>query len=109
MVIIMKPGFTREELDRAIRDDSEKALPFSVREGDFIRPGYHPKVDELRDLLTNASGHIVAMEVRTKEQTLLEEIFMFLMPVCSLVFTSMSMMWPLALVSRERSSSTLAL
>ncbi len=59
----------RDLLDRAIRDDSEKALPFSVREGDFIRPGYHPKVDELRDLLTNASGHIVAMEVRTKEQT----------------------------------------
>ena len=59
----------RSLLDRAIRDDSERPLPFSVREGDFIRPGYHAEVDELRDLLLNANGRIVDMEVRTKEQT----------------------------------------
>ena len=59
----------RALLDGALRDDEEKPLPFSVREGGFIRPGYNAKVDELRDLLTNANSHIVAMEVRTKEQT----------------------------------------
>ena len=59
----------RALLDSALRDEEEKPLPFSVREGGFIRPGYHAKVDELRDLLTNANGHIIDMEVRTKEQT----------------------------------------
>ena len=43
-------------LDGALRDEEEKPLPFSVREGGFIRPGYHAKVDELRDLLTNEIG-----------------------------------------------------
>ncbi len=59
----------RALLDRALRDEEEKPLPFSVREGGFIRPGYHETVDELRDLLTNANGHILQMEARTKEQT----------------------------------------
>ena len=59
----------RQLLDGALRDEDEKPLPFSVREGGFIRPGYSAKVDELRDLLTNANGHIIDMEVKTKEQT----------------------------------------
>ena len=59
----------RALLDGALRDEEEKTLPFSVREGGFIRPGYNAKVDELRSLLTNANGHIIDMEVKTKEQT----------------------------------------
>ncbi len=59
----------RAMLDSALRDEDDKPLPFSVREGDFIRPGYNAKVDELRSLLTNANGHIIDMEVKTKEQT----------------------------------------
>ena len=59
----------RELLDSGLRDEDEKPLPFSVREGGFIRPGYNAKVDELRDLLTNANRHIIDMEVKTKEQT----------------------------------------
>jgi len=59
----------RSLLDSGLRDEDEKPLPFSVREGDFIRPGYNAKVDELRDLLTNANQHIVDMEVKVKEQT----------------------------------------
>ena len=59
----------RALLDSGIRDEDEKPLPFSVREGGFIRPGYNAQVDELRDLLTNANGRIIDMEVRTKEQT----------------------------------------
>ena len=59
----------RALLDSGIRDEDEKPLPFSVREGGFIRPGYNAAVDDLRDLLTNANGRIIDMEVRTKEQT----------------------------------------
>jgi len=56
-------------LERALRDEDEKPLPFSVREGGFIRPGYNAEVDDLRDLLDNASQRIVDLEVRTKEQS----------------------------------------
>ena len=59
----------RALLDGALRDEDDKPLPFSVREGGFIRPGYNAKVDELRSLLANANGHIINMEVKTKEQT----------------------------------------
>ncbi len=57
----------RDELDRALKD--EKDLPFSVREGGFIRDGYDPRVDEQRDLLSHAADRIIALEARTREQT----------------------------------------
>ena len=43
--------------------------PFSVREGGFIRGGYHEEVDHLRDLLENSAEKLAELEVRTKEQT----------------------------------------
>ncbi len=43
--------------------------PFSVREGGFIRAGFHPEVDELRDLLENSAQRLAELEARTKEQT----------------------------------------
>lgn len=65
----------REELDdleelrtlisRAVVDDP----PFSVREGGFIRSGYHEEVDRLRDILTNGKGLVAAIEAREKEKT----------------------------------------
>ena len=57
----------RDLLDRALMDDEK--LPFSVREGGFIRDGYSAEVDEQRDLLNHAADRIVALESRTKEQT----------------------------------------
>ncbi len=49
----------------AIDDDP----PFSVREGGFIRPGYHEEVDRLRHILKNGKGVIAEMEAREKEAT----------------------------------------
>ena len=57
----------RDELDRALKDEGD--LPFSVREGGFIRDGYDPQVDEQRDLLNHASDRVIALEARTREQT----------------------------------------
>ena len=62
------PGL-RDLLDGAIRDEEEKPLPFSVREGGFIRPGYSPEVDEQRDLIDHAAEKLAQLEARTKEQT----------------------------------------
>ena len=43
--------------------------PFSVREGGFVRTGFHPEVDSLRDLLENSAEKLADLEARTKEQT----------------------------------------
>ena len=65
----------REELDDLpeLRELLSAALveepPFSVREGGFIRTGFHPEVDEYRDLLENSAQRLAELEVRTKEQT----------------------------------------
>ena len=50
---------------RTIADDP----PFSVREGGFIRDGFHPEVDKLRKILNGGKGVITEMEAREKERT----------------------------------------
>ena len=55
---------------RAIRDESEKdPLPFTIREGNFIRPGYDAEVDRLRDVLDHGADMVLAVESREKERT----------------------------------------
>ena len=43
--------------------------PFSVREGGFIRDGYHEEVDRLRHILKNGKGIMAEMEAQEKERT----------------------------------------
>ena len=43
--------------------------PFSVREGGFIRDGFHEEVDRLRHILKGGKGVITEMEAREKEKT----------------------------------------
>ena len=43
--------------------------PFSVREGGFIRDGFHEEVDRLRHILKGGKGVIPEMEAREKERT----------------------------------------
>ena len=43
--------------------------PFSVREGGFIRDGYHEEVDSLRHILSGGKGIIAEVEAREKEKT----------------------------------------
>ncbi len=43
--------------------------PFSVREGGFIRDGFHQEVDRLRHILKGGKGVIAEMEAREKERT----------------------------------------
>ena len=63
-----------EELQRtihdAIREDSDDdRLPFTIREGNFIRPGYDAEVDRLRDILDHGTDLLAALEGREKERT----------------------------------------
>ncbi|MBQ3135399.1 MAG: DNA mismatch repair protein MutS [Oscillospiraceae bacterium] len=55
----------RAELARALVDEP----PFSVREGKFIRPGYHADVDRLRDVMEHGGEMLARLETETKEQT----------------------------------------
>ena len=60
----------RALLKSAIREDDEKhRLPFTVREGDFIRPGYNGEVDRLRDVLAHGTDMMASLEAREKERT----------------------------------------
>ncbi len=43
--------------------------PFSVREGGFIRDGFHEEVDRLRHILKSGKGVIAEIEAREKERT----------------------------------------
>ena len=65
----------REELDTLddLGADIAAAIcdepPFSVREGGFIRDGYHEEVDRLRHILKGGKGVITEIEAREKERT----------------------------------------
>ena len=52
-------------LSRAVVDEP----PFSVREGGFIRDGFHPEVDRLRDILSGGKSVIADVEAREREKT----------------------------------------
>lgn len=54
-----------ELLEQAIHLDA----PFSVREGNLIRTGFHEEVDALRDIMQNGKQWIVELEMRERERT----------------------------------------
>ena len=65
----------RDSMDELpdLRDLIGRALveepPFSVREGGFIRDGYHKDVDYLRDVMANGKSMVAAIEQREREKT----------------------------------------
>jgi DNA mismatch repair protein MutS len=54
-----------EALDTAIAE----APPFSIREGGFIRDGYHPEVDRLRGLVSGARESFMGLEASERART----------------------------------------
>ena len=60
----------RDLLDGAIMDEDEKhKIPFTIREGGFIKAGYHQEVDRLRDLIDHGADMVMAIEGRERERT----------------------------------------
>lgn len=55
----------RERIAQTLVDEP----PISVREGGFIRAGFHAEIDELRDLASGGKGKIVEIEQRERERT----------------------------------------
>ena len=58
-----------EDLGRRIAETICDEPPFSVREGDLIRDGFHPEVDRLRHILKSGKGVIPEIEARERERT----------------------------------------
>lgn len=54
-----------ELIGRAIVDDP----PFVLREGGLMRDGYHPELDELRDIRRNGKAWIARLEAEERERT----------------------------------------
>ena len=60
---------TLEDLAARIAETLQDEPPFSVREGEFIRDGFHPEVDRLRGILHGGKGLMASMEAQEKEKT----------------------------------------
>lgn len=58
-------GEVRAEIDAALADE----LPLSVTDGGIIREGYHPPLDELRDLARGGKRWIAEYQAREIERT----------------------------------------
>ncbi|NJN69123.1 MAG: hypothetical protein HC801_01605 [Nitrospira sp.] len=54
-----------ELIEQSIRSDA----PISVRDGDIIKEGYDPHIDELRKVSKEGKGWIAALEARERERT----------------------------------------
>ena len=60
---------TLEDIGNRIAETICDEPPFSVREGGFIRDGFHDEVDRLRHILKGGKGVMAEMEAREKERT----------------------------------------
>ena len=52
-------------IDAAISEDP----PFSVREGDMIKPGYNEELDSLREIVNGGKGYLAKIEADEQERT----------------------------------------
>ena len=55
----------KELIFAAVNEDP----PVNLKDGGVIRPGYHPEVDELRQIVTGGRGMLAGMETKLKEET----------------------------------------
>ena len=60
---------TLDDVAARIRDTLVDEPPFSVREGGFIRPGFHAEVDRLREIRDGGKNLLPAIVEREKERT----------------------------------------
>ncbi len=71
---LLKPLSGDEELyqtiDQSIREDAAN----SVHEGNIIKPEYHPKIQELHDLLHNSRAHITRLKDTYQKETKIDNL-----------------------------------
>lgn len=58
-----------EDIHEKITQALEEETPASLKDGGVIRKGYHPEVDELREIVHGGKGYLSQLEARLKEET----------------------------------------
>ncbi len=60
---------TLDEICNLVENTITAEPPMVIKDGNVIKPGVNPQLDELRDLFSNVTEHIAAIEQREKEVT----------------------------------------
>ena len=60
---------TLEDIAKLIGDAIDDNAPAVLKDGDIIKAGYDPVIDDLRSLVKNTKGYIAAIEAQEKEET----------------------------------------
>lgn len=58
-----------QDVYQLLEESIHPEAPFSLRDGNLIKDGYHAQLDELRDILRNGKNWLVEIEQRERERT----------------------------------------
>jgi DNA mismatch repair protein MutS len=58
-----------EDISVLIEAGISEDAPLTLKDGNYIKTGYHKDVDEYRDIAVNGKNHIAAIESRERERT----------------------------------------
>jgi DNA mismatch repair protein MutS len=69
LILTLKKLGNYEELTHQLTQALRDELPYLTRDGGFIRPGYHPPLDELLNLKENSKEALEALQKRYSTET----------------------------------------
>jgi DNA mismatch repair protein MutS len=58
-----------QDVYKIIEESIDEAAPPGIREGNIIKDGFHPEIDELKQLSRDGSSWLISFEGREKERT----------------------------------------
>ena len=58
-----------QDIKELIENSLNDELPIAIKDGNVIRDGYNKDLDELRDIIKNATGYLAKLEADEKEKT----------------------------------------
>ncbi|MBQ4153325.1 MAG: DNA mismatch repair protein MutS, partial [Oscillospiraceae bacterium] len=60
---------TMQEIHQLIESAIVDDPPINLKDGGVVKPGFHPELDEIRDVCVNAKSYIAAIEEKEKNET----------------------------------------
>ena len=70
----LKQSNSLQKISDTLREALKDDLPFLDRDGGFIAPGFHPKLDELRGLRDDSKRHIAELQAKYRGMTDIETL-----------------------------------
>ncbi len=65
---------TLEDIAQLIEISIDDDTPIALKDGDVIKTGYNPELDQLRDIARNAQGLLAQIELEEKEKTSIKNL-----------------------------------